>query len=210
MRCIAPTTPDADAKSRYNHLKNAIRDVDQIHVIAHSFGASLAMKLVNDCPDMIASVTLYDPVVRVQHGPADDLRTTFNEMVWHGPENGMSIFLDFWAGAGAWAASSDRRRTSLISRYASVLNDFGQMTVGDWVPSCITYAGPLTILSGDKSPSVIQSTTGYLDNTYPQAKTRILPGFNHMTPLTHPNLMDQILLDCVMGHATRAQNAIAA
>ena len=209
-QCIAPTMPDADAKTRFTHLKDAILNVDHIHVVAHSFGASLAMKLANDCPDKVSSLTLYDPVVRLQNGPANDLEKVCDEMLWHGPATGMATFLDFWAGAGAWAATSDRRRASLIAKYGSVLNDFGQMAVGDWVPSRIAYSGPLTILSGHKSPPVIQQTTGHLNKTYAQAQAHVLPGFDHMTPLTHPELMDQILIEHVMDHAANMQTAIAA
>ena len=210
MRCIAPTTPDADAGTRLAHLKNALGDADQVHVIAHSFGASLAMKLVNDCPDRIATVTLYDPVVRLHDGMADDLQAVFDDMIRHGPETGTEVFLDFWAGPGDWARSTDRRRASLIARYASVLNDFGQMAAGDWVPSDAVFSGPMTILSGDTSPTVIQSTAGYLAKTYPQAQSHILPGFNHMTPLTQPDRMEQILIGCVMGHLANERRPIAA
>lgn len=201
-RVLAPTIPDAEPNVRLGVVMNAITDsTTPVHLVAHSFGASIAMMAANTVPEKIASVTLYDPVVPVKVGaeiaapPA--LRDLALVMQLAGAEQGMALFMEFWAGAKSWLGNPERFRSAVISKYGSVLRDFEQVTSGVWTSDQIRYSGPLTILRGVQSPSVILETTGFLQRVYPQAWLISAAGLNHMTPLVAPHLTDELFLNAI-------------
>jgi pimeloyl-ACP methyl ester carboxylesterase len=185
-----------------------------VHLIAHSFGSSVAMRLANAAPERVASVTLYDPVVAVSSaaglGLPPALMVLSDAMRAAAPAQAMQRFIDFWAGEGAWAATPDWRREALAWKHPSVLRDFQQLLSGDWTPDRIAYRGPLTVLRGGKSPSVIRATTDHLVRTYPCVSCHVMPGLDHMTPLAQPQITDNLFLKCVIAQAQQIKPALAA
>ncbi|MDX8346952.1 alpha/beta hydrolase [Cognatiyoonia sp. IB215446] len=199
---VAPTVPDADPKARLDVVMNAIANsATPVHLIAHSFGASIAMMAAKTAPERVASVTLYDPVVPVKVGAEmsapPDLRDLALVMQLAGAEHGMALFIEFWAGAKAWSGGTDKFRAAVIAKYGSVLRDFEQVASGVWNPHQIKYNGPMTILHGQESPSVILETTGFLQRVYPHAWLIPVAGLNHMTPLVASQLTDELFLNAI-------------
>lgn len=201
-KLTAPTTPEADAETRLDAILAPIVEAHTpVHLVAHSFGSCIAMKAANILPFGIASITLFDPVVPVlEFGKTTvptDLNALATAMAHATPEAGMALFIDFWSGNGTWAILSGRRRASLTSRYSSVVRDFEQVFSGDWTPARQRYKGPLTVLHGDRSPSIIEETARYLAKAYPQAWRIPIPHLDHMAPLTNAHVTDQLFLDSI-------------
>ena len=202
----APTIPETDANSRFKTVVDVVSQCSgSIHVVAHSFGAAIALKLVNHLPGQIASVSLYDPVVPAAgaengHLPAAliDLATTMRML---GPEAGSECFIDFWGRSGLWSSANAEWRATVIRRYDSILRDFDQVCRGQWTPAEISYDGPLTLLQGGNSPAVIDEMMRHLGLSYPNVRTQLLPGLDHLTPLTRPSLTDESLMNSLYGHA---------
>lgn len=203
---LAPTIPETDAKSRFNFFADTISQCSgPVHVVAHSFGAAIALKLINHMSGQIASVSLYDPVVPIERKKDLHLPTALlslsTKMRLLGPEEGSECFIDFWAVPGSWSSGSAEWRAAVIKKHGSVLRDFDQVCRGQWTPAKIAYDGPLTLLQGGNSPAVIDEIVRYLVQSYPNVRTQLLPGADHLTPLTRPDLTDDILMNSLYGHA---------
>ncbi len=212
---ITPTVPDCDGAGRLAYMRAlAASCPGDVHLVAHSFGAAIALKLADEIPDRISSVTLYDPVTPVksngQMGPAPQLEALFIEMKQLSAKHAMARFLDFWAGHGSWAASAPRKRDALIARHRSVINDIEQIRAGAWTPSSMAYDGPLTLLHGGKSPAVMRVIVDFLTHHYPSVTSRLLPECDHITPLSHAAITDELLLNSVLSQTSVARRHLAA
>ncbi|MEM9432576.1 MAG: alpha/beta hydrolase [Pseudomonadota bacterium] len=212
---VTPTLLDTSADCRLVMLLDEVAQCPgRIHILAHSFGAAVALKIANQRPDKIASVTLYDAVVPIETAdriaPPLQLQELSMRMRRESPEHGMALFLDFWAGSGSWDASSSRRRDALAAKYTSVLNDFDQLIAGEWTSDPILYDGPMAVLQGGKSPTAIKQVAEYLARSYPNVTSFLLPGLDHMAPLTLPNLTDALFMKFVFSHLPAHQLSEAA
>ena len=214
-RVQAPNIPDSDAETRLSVVLDSIANsAAPVHLVAHSFGSSIAMKAANAVPANVASVTLYDPVVSVQYSDRISAPSALRDVSWRmrmvGPHDGMALFLDYWAGEGSWANSSARRKEAIVLRFGSVLRDFDQLEAGAWESAKRSYEGPLTILRGSRSPAVIQETSRHLQAIYPRAWSYAAEDLDHMTPMTKPGMTDALFLDSIAAQTTIFTTPVAA
>ena len=89
-----------------------------VHLVGHSYGGGVALKVARQRPEMIRSITLVDPSCfhLLRNGDTHEL-TLFAEIsdvadavgravacgdLW----NGMGRFVDYWSEDGAWDATS--------------------------------------------------------------------------------------------------------
>src|SRR3546814_9724822 len=106
------------------------------HLVGHSYGGAVALKIALTRPQRVLSLTLIEPVVfhllplagddedmrlyRTILGVRDRLRGAV-AAGW--PAHGMATFVDFWNGAGTWDAADaeqrqrDRKSTRLNSSH---------------------------------------------------------------------------------------------
>ncbi|MEM7239679.1 MAG: alpha/beta hydrolase, partial [Pseudomonadota bacterium] len=107
------------------------------HLVGHSFGGAVAIKIALMRPDLVRSLTVYEPavfgLVRDSSNEAD--RRCFRRFQAVGsrltaavatgaPDVGMQHFIDFWNGAGAWAELAPDQKAGFSGRAASVMRDF--------------------------------------------------------------------------------------
>jgi len=180
-------------------LRSTLASVEgPVDVVAHSFGAVVAMKLALDHPGAVRSLCLYEPVVfgllREQAASTRALVEIF--MVAGGVESALAVddsecaarrFIDFWSGRGSWKSMSKSHRAVTTERVAKVLADFEAV-----LSSETSHAGlrrlkmPVLCLSGGRSPAATQRICEVLAEALPLACHVRLPDAGHMGPLTHP------------------------
>ena len=97
------------------------------HLVGHSYGGAVALKLASMYPRLVRSVIAYEPVmfgwlsgIGDGRGPASDIVAVADAMRTHlraGHEDAAAQhFIDFWSGAGAWQSLSSR--TAEVDRRA--------------------------------------------------------------------------------------------
>ena len=116
----APLMAPADlAREAEWLLRNAGLPAGPFHLVGHSYGGAVAMKLALLAPRRVRSLTLFEPVLfhllspaaapviwdreRRLHRDIVGLRDRIRGAVAAGwPAHGMAAFVDFWSGAGTW------------------------------------------------------------------------------------------------------------
>lgn len=173
---------------------------EPVHLIGHSFGGGVALKIALMRPDLIKSLTLYEPVafhILRNGNPADEeLLSGLKEVelsLHEGEEDGaagpgIKSFIDFWNGQGAWDAMPEALRGKLIASTASVIADFMNGFAEYWrLEDLQNLEIPTQILTGMESPAIAQRTATLVFEHIEDAELVMLPGLGHMAPIHDPD-----------------------
>lgn len=170
-----------------------------VHLVGHSFGGAVALNAALARPDLVKSLTLYEPAVfhLLENGGSDDAGLLDQlkdvEAVLHqGISNArmqeaMQPFIDFWNGNGAWLAIREYQRQALSQLAPLVADDFRIGFAETWsVKELHGLSTPTQLIMGMDSPAIAQRVTSLIFNEIPSASLAMLPGLGHMAPIYAP------------------------
>ncbi|MCW5807595.1 MAG: alpha/beta fold hydrolase, partial [Deltaproteobacteria bacterium] len=105
----------------------------------HSYGGLVALAAAREAPERIAELWLYDPVAFGVLDPARDADALAElaaiDLQWaRGAEAWLTGFVDYWGGAGAWAALREPVRAE-FRRVAWVVQEGVRSLMGDATPA---------------------------------------------------------------------------
>ncbi len=198
-------------------LLQHIKRQQGVHLVAHSFGSSVALEIVRQAPDCVRSLTLYEPVVPAIFKQCEDPE----DVRWLGDLVGLSqilagtsapvamqTFIDFWHHPGAWVAFSPTVQDKLAQLAPVVLRDFQEaMTEPAATYADIPFTQPVKIFVGQHTQPHARRMAQLLQQGLPQAQCQVMASMGHMGPLTHAEVVSQ----AIWQHIQRAeQTALAA
>ena len=169
------------------------------HIIGHSFGATVALRLAVECPERIARAALYEPVFFAA-AIADD--ATFAERYAATNEGfetayaagrleeAARAFNRHWAGAGTWGRLSAKTQGYMTDRIGFVHHSAPFLVEdcrGLLAPGRLDQAQmPVLLMKGALSPWASEINRA-LARRLPQATEITVPGVGHMAPVTQPD-----------------------
>ncbi len=181
-------------------LQEILKLGEAVHLVGHSFGGAVALKIALMRPDLVESLTLYEPVAfHILRGRGEEdtellagLKQVEESLRAAGPDGrdgpGIKPFIDFWNGDGAWDRMSETLRERLASMAAAVLADFDSCFSEDWrLEDLGALELPTQILMGMESPEIAQRTATLIFGQVPDAELVMLPGLGHMAPIHAPD-----------------------
>ncbi|HVK83411.1 MAG TPA: alpha/beta hydrolase [Kofleriaceae bacterium] len=178
------------------------------HLVGHSYGGFLALKLALEYPDRVRSLAVYEPVAfGILDEPADaPFRDELTRLPPYVPdaegadEVWLAAFVDWWNGPGAWSQLAEPTRRAFrsvgwkVSReVASLVDDHTDRT------SYARITVPTLLLGGETSPATERRVLAKLSATLPAATLHTYAGLGHMGPITHADLVN----DAIVEHLTR-------
>ncbi|WP_299396480.1 alpha/beta fold hydrolase [Pelagibius sp.] len=185
------------------------------HLVGHSYGAAVALKLAMLAPQRIRSLTLIEPVLfhllRQAGGSGARLerqilgvRDRVRGAVAAGwPAHGMGAFVDFWSGQGAWHRMDLPRRQILARQAKAVLRNFEAVLSEAWLLDDLApLTFPIQVISGERSPDVTLQISELLTNAVGGVRATRIFGAGHMAPVTHTTAVNA----AVIYHIERAEN----
>ena len=220
---IAPDLPGYGAAQHAedDRLDTLIRCLSgrtaHIHLIAHSFGGTVALKLANALPGRVASITLYEPVVALPDAegqPALPLELAdIRRSTCGGSDVAlMAAFLDFWGGHGRWERLNASQRSRLKSHASGLRRDLMEVASGRWSDTEVNYRGPITLFGGTRSPDVVARMMRAIAADFPQTVCRRIEGLDHLAPLTRPDVVNELFCQALISHGAdidRPANLVA-
>jgi len=192
-----------------------------VHLIGHSNGAGIALKVALMRPDLIKSLTLYEPGAfhLLQNGTGED-RKMFEEIkqisetlnatsASQRPELGMKEFIDFWNCEGTWDQLPENGQQRFSKLATSVIADFARIFSETWdLEELRNLDMPTLVLMGMDSPQVAQRVSMLIANTIPGAQLALLPGLGHMAPIFAPKWVNPRILNHIANAERPAMNCL--
>ncbi|WP_022703923.1 alpha/beta fold hydrolase [Pseudorhodobacter ferrugineus] len=169
-----------------------------VHLIGHSFGATVALRMALENPDRIASLTLMDSVLfcaaRAAGGPAfgDHIaqHAGFAEALAAG--NALAAteaFQAIWGGGRPFDSLPPAQRGYIVQRIGLIAAQ--NPVLNDDAAGILAYGRleglgvPVLLLQGAESPAIIDAINAELARRLPQVTRATVAGAGHMLPISH-------------------------
>lgn len=182
-------------------LAQVLAPDDRYHLVGHSFGGGVALRLAHADPKRIRSLCLYEPtafhLLDSRHPALEDIRAVARATeaaVRNGEHlDATQLFIDYWSGTGAFAALPPSRQALFASLLPKVPLDFRAL-IDD--PLCAAdyrrIAPPSCLITGRDSPDCVHAIASVLAAALLDHQT-VEVDAGHMAPLTHPALVNPII-----------------
>lgn len=185
-----------------------------IHLVGHSYGGAIALRVALYHPERVIGVAVYEPVVfRLlfdYHGrrrPASeiiDVAMSMRRWLRSGDTAGAaSRFVDYWSGAGAWRRLSAGQQFAVTTRTRVIAAHFAALASD--APRLADYRSlraPVLMLAGSEMCAPIRRIRELLRFTLPNATFDIMPALGHMGPITHASTVAGRIARFVGEHAS--------
>lgn len=199
------------AGARLQHELEALAPLLQglgprFHLVGHSYGGALALRIALAWPERVASLALFEPTLfpllgQPQPGQPGAIgiaavAATAMAQVDHGDLTAAAAgFIDYWMGDGAWAAMPEARRGAVAESMRPIRQWTDALFAEPWQQAELAgLALPVLLLGGSTSPASAADLLPILARLLPQATLQHLDGAGHMAPVTHPGRVDPLIV----------------
>ena len=170
---------------------------DGAHIVGHSYGGAVALKVATMYPTLLRSLVAYEPVLfhwliknNERHGPVQDVIAVAESMrdrlARHEDHSAAQVFVDFWSGAGAWESLPEGKRTSIAARMCTVLQHFDALFSEPPQRAQLALLRiPMLFMTGTHTVAVTRRVGELLRITFADAQHEAMSGMSHMGPITH-------------------------
>jgi len=172
---------------------------EPMDIIGHSFGATVGLRLAIESPELVRSLTMFEPVyfaaamVDDPVGVSSDMgnNAAFNAAYASGDMmEAARVFNVGWGDGSGWEKTPEKLRQYMADRIHFVpasqpfLRDD---SAGLLVPGRFARAAmPVLLMDGATSGDIADVISTSLERRLPNVTRRAIAGAGHMAPLTHP------------------------
>ncbi|MBY8977077.1 alpha/beta fold hydrolase [Rhodobacteraceae bacterium NNCM2] len=218
-------TPHRDTPGLARRARPVIRVIEAcgapVHLVGHSFGGAVALKVAALRPDLVRSLAVFEPAMFSLVRDSTDARDRkafrnlknvearlIAALMLDDPCAGMSTFVDFWNGEGTWAAMDPFQKNTSADRASSVMRDFadgmGEKTErGDLAALQV----PALVMTGTRSPAVARRTARQLVNLLPNSRIEVLEAADHMAPMVQADWVNRLIARHLRTHSSMPSRA---
>jgi pimeloyl-ACP methyl ester carboxylesterase len=176
-------------------------------VVGHSYGGLLGLQVALARPELVRSLALYEPVAFGVLGPEDaDARAQLALPAYHADAAGvdegwLAAFVDWWNGAGAWAALAEPTRAGFRAVAWKVYQEVATLSADTTERArYATITAPTLLLGGGRTPLTERRTLERLAEALPHTQLEVFPDVGHMGPITHGDLVNA----AIVAHVVRS------
>jgi pimeloyl-ACP methyl ester carboxylesterase len=192
-----------------------------VHLVGHSYGGAVALDVARRHPQAVRSVAVYEPVLfgalstdprsAAEAQAVRALATAVQACVERGhDEAAAERFIGFWCGHARWAQMSAAQRAAVAARMGSVTLHFDTaFAAADPRPALRQQRTPRLVLTGAATVPVTARIGQLLRAAWPEATHAVLPGLDHMGPLTAPERVNEHLTDFLLRQVDPARRDAA-
>ena len=183
---------DDETRLVASHVGQLVDPHVRVHLIGHSYGGLVALRLAQSWGARVASLSLYEPVAFRLLDDNDEaladirgLADLVTRLVGAGHRHEAArVFVDFWSGEGSYTSLPLPAQVSIMHRVAKVPLDFRAAWSWPLHPSdCGSIVAPTLSLAGTRSPGVAQRIVTSLNRVLPDHRVRWFDA-GHMAPIT--------------------------
>lgn len=184
-----------------------------IHLVGHSYGGAVALKVAAEGRIPLGSLTLIEPVAfHVLDNGAPQVDPLFAEILdlayavktavsCGDRAAAMAHFVEYWNGAGAWSRLSPDHQARILKVAPKVPHDFhAAITEPRRLEDYGRVTVPTLLLSGTDSPGPVRKVARLLATTLPNVWAQTVTGAGHMLPLTHRDPVNKAIAGHIDWH----------
>lgn len=193
---------------------------ERFSIVAHSYGAAVALVAALGRPEKIRALALYEPVlfaVLDAESPApndaDGIRAAIAGSVaalQAGDAAGAArYFIDYWMGPGAWDRTPESRQGPILASIPNVAG-WGAALLAEPTPleAFSRLDVPVLYMIGKRSPASSLGVARLLTRTLPRLEVVEFERLGHMGPVTHPEVVNEVVSG-FLDRTTLASEALA-
>jgi pimeloyl-ACP methyl ester carboxylesterase len=178
------------------------------HIVGHSYGGAIATCLALWYPERVVSLTIYEPVLFSMLYADDGASTEVQEFERvadsiifqldsvYGRYQGARDFINYWSGGDAWQGMAGQQHARLASQMPKVAAEFRALS-GAGI-SAADLAGlrvPVRLFCGSATRASARRIVELYAGSAPRVELHRLDGLGHMGPVTHPFLVNPLIVD---------------
>jgi pimeloyl-ACP methyl ester carboxylesterase len=186
----------------------------KVHLVGHSYGGVIALRVALSHPERVTSVAVYEPVpmrVLFDYNAKDKAAAEVAEVAREirralnggNLEHAARRFVDYWSGAGAWARLTPEVRATIVRRMPVVDAHFVSL-IHDPV-RLRDYANvrlPVLYLTGRHTRASARRMEELLRYALPDVEAGKLDEMGHLGPITHAETVAQRIAQFLRRYAT--------
>ncbi|RIA56355.1 alpha/beta fold hydrolase [Dichotomicrobium thermohalophilum] len=177
-----------------------------VHLVGHSYGAMLSLEAARQLGTKVGSLTLIEPVsfhllrpggheiplaqiTRVAGGVLQAMRAGQ-------PKQAAAIYMGFWMGRWRWWLAPKRLKRGVLETIDKVAKEFAliermEADLADYA----AIRAPTRLIMGGRTRAPARAVIDILLETLPNVERRTIPQAGHMSPLSHPDRVNPLVLE---------------
>jgi pimeloyl-ACP methyl ester carboxylesterase len=203
----AANTLDTDARAVVALLQAQRPRLAQegLHLVGHSYGGAVALRIALRHPRLVRSLTVYEPVLfgLLGNGSANgigsgddaepalydirDIARSVASLVRAGElAAAAQVFVAYWGGAGAWHAMNEAQQATVVHRIATIPRHFEALFAAR--PDARLWQRlqmPVWLLHGSATRASARAVADRLATLLPCVQRAEIRGAGHLGPVTH-------------------------
>ena len=203
----------AQANARSDFTVERIRDVlfefgEKVHLVGHSNSACLGLKLALKYPELLSSLTIYEPTVFHLFINTSRSSLKLKQEIEH-VMNLISLSEDFEASDTAtnpfWELGNDREcweqlqmqeRQEFLKKAEGIISSSGDGISEAWALEDLKGLHiPVLVIMGMQSPLIVQNLAVQVVSALPMGRLTTLPMYGHFAPITNPEVINPLILE---------------
>ena len=187
-------------------LQDTSLAIEQVDIVGHSYGGASAVRMAIRGLARIRSLVLIEPMLAMLlkeagestlFGEYEYLAHGFMDRVSKGQEvEAWRFFIDYRNGAGSWDGFPKKTRSRFQSQTDATYKAFESNLAN---PTTLADIGrlnlPVTVICGEQTTAPDRRVTELLRDTLPNGRYQTITGAEHMSPLTHPAVVANLIQD---------------
>jgi pimeloyl-ACP methyl ester carboxylesterase len=184
---------DEEVRLVMSRLDRLVKPGTRFHMVGHSYGGLVALRVAERHPERVASLALYEPVafgLLKRDAVLADIRERAAQVVrlvaTGRRRQAAEKFVDFWSGQGSYASQPEPVQLGIARRIPKVVLDF--QAAWSWpagVADLRAIRAPTLLLAGSRSPALAHRIVMLLTGAVRGCRVEWLDA-GHMGPITDP------------------------
>lgn len=200
---------DGDLQDRVTNMALDLL-TEPMDVIGHSFGGTVALRLAVECPEMVRTLTLLEPVMMavakvdtpvIAQNLANSMAAFYEALEAGHHEIAARMFTAQYGDGRPWDSLTEESHQAIIERIhligagSRAVNEDHYNLLGTGKFEAIT--APTLIVDGGQGGAVMNSVCDGLARRIPNSTRVCIAGGGHMVPLTRPDAVAREILQMI-------------
>lgn len=175
-------------------------------LVGHSFGGTVALRLAQEMPDRVRSLTMIEPVLTTaardhpDYGAYLEGMERFHAALAEGERQLAARLFNDMVSPEAPFDRLPRKVQDSFARRIHLIRDESGVTLEDvthlLAPGKLEAVSlPVLLMEGARSPALMHHVNDALTARLPQARRVLVAGAGHMAPITHPQAVAAEIAD---------------